>query len=909
MSRATDLLVIGENTCTGVGSLLESDGFTSRVREPSAALSAFEEREPDCLVVCTGTIPAALAARASEAGCPIVDCPTGAETRSEEFAARVTEAVDEGAERDRITRLHAGSAELVSIDDRTRLYERAVDIASEILDFDIATVYIREPDRFRCAAATDPMSVPDELDPDHGLTARVFETGDPGLVDDIESHDVAYTETHNHRSGLAVPFGKVGVFVGLSSARGAFDGADLELAELLANHVAQVDARLRAEADLRERQRTITELHEAAPGLIDAKDEAELFERTISIAERVLDFDRSVLFAAENGAFSIVAGQDQESERVPPQDSVLYRTHEQGESYLLRDVRERPEASPAYDTTRSALSVPIGDDAVFQTLSTEPHAFDETDLELAELLASYAGATLSRIRSEQALRESRQVIEQLHTAATEIAGADTEEAVLDRAIDAAEDVLAFEKCIISLREGEMLVPAIETMEGEEDASRPMHISEGVTGKTARTGDSFCIDELHEDDDDAEPVRDSYRSAISVPVGEIGVFQAVATKPSAFDDDDVHLAELLMAHVAVSLERVRAEADLRTQRDRLEALFENVPGAAIAYEMVDGEPVVRRVNSPFEETFGYSAEEVVGESLDEYVVPPEARQEAEQFNERLERGERIQAEVEREGADGPRHFLMQVIPLAVGEDNSRGFAIYTDITEQREREAALRRQNERLDQFASVVSHDLRNPLNVASGYLDLARESGDEEQFDRVERALDRMDTLVEDLLTLAREGQDVGETEPVPLDDAARRAWSHVASDGATLSVETEHTVEADPDRLIELLENLYRNSVEHGSTSNRTESGDAIEHAGEAPTVTVSDLRENGYWRGFAVADDGEGIDPDIDPFETGVTTSEEGTGFGLAIVESIAEAHGWSVEVTESESGGARFEFFVE
>jgi signal transduction histidine kinase len=150
------------------------------------------------------------------------------------------------------------------------------------------------------------------------------------------------------------------------------------------------------------------------------------------------------------------------------------------------------------------------------------------------------------------------------------------------------------------------------------------------------------------------------------------------------------------------------------------------------------------------------------------------------------------------------------------------------------------------------------------------------------------MDHLVTDLLALAREGQDVGETQSVDLDTIAREAWSHVATDEASLRVESSGTIDADPDRLVELFENLYRN---------------AAEHAGDAPVVTVGRLDGR---EGFFVADDGPGVDDDIDPFDTGVTTSDEGTGFGLPIVESIAEAHGWTVSVAQSADGGARFEF---
>ena len=102
---------------------------------------------------------------------------------------------------------------------------------------------------------------------------------------------------------------------------------------------------------------------------------------------------------------------------------------------------------------------------------------------------------------------------------------------------------------------------------------------------------------------------------------------------------------------------------------------------------------------------------------------------------------------------------------------------------------------------------------------------------------------------------------------------------------------------------ENPLRNAVKHGLTSSRTESGDAAEHGGPNMAV-VGDLPGG---TGFCFADDGPGI-PESDRergFESGHSTSGSGTRFGLSIVDRIAEAHGWTVRVTESETGGARFE----
>ncbi len=201
---------------------------------------------------------------------------------------------------------------------------------------------------------------------------------------------------------------------------------------------------------------------------------------------------------------------------------------------------------------------------------------------------------------------------------------------------------------------------------------------------------------------------------------------------------------------------------------------------------------------------------------------------------------------------------------------------------------LRRQNEKLDRFASIVSHDLRNPLNVLSGSLDLARETDDEEHFDRAENAVERMEALIDDMLALARLGDSIDETERIALAEVAQESWVGVETAVGNLAVETDAVVLADRSRLRQLLENLFRNSVEHNE---------------EAVTVTVGSTPS-----GFSVADDGVGIDADSreQVFESGFSTSETGTGFGLAIVEEIADAHGWDVTLTESESGGARFEF---
>jgi signal transduction histidine kinase len=218
---------------------------------------------------------------------------------------------------------------------------------------------------------------------------------------------------------------------------------------------------------------------------------------------------------------------------------------------------------------------------------------------------------------------------------------------------------------------------------------------------------------------------------------------------------------------------------------------------------------------------------------------------------------------------------------------------------------------------------------VANGRLELVRRLSDTENedvvdhLDAIEHAHDRMTRLIDDLLALTREGGMVEETSPVDLGTLAADSWRNVDTDGATLENRTDARIRGDRGRVQQLLENLFRNAVEHGSTSPRSQARgdavdhgstsprssstreDAVEHGGDAVTVTVGDLDDGS---GFYVADDGPGIPVEErdEVFESGYSSTPGGTGVGLAIVQEVANAHGWEVSLTESEKGGARFEF---
>ncbi|MFB6172534.1 MAG: ATP-binding protein [Haloarculaceae archaeon] len=186
-------------------------------------------------------------------------------------------------------------------------------------------------------------------------------------------------------------------------------------------------------------------------------------------------------------------------------------------------------------------------------------------------------------------------------------------------------------------------------------------------------------------------------------------------------------------------------------------------------------------------------------------------------------------------------------------------------------------------LGDTLAHELGNQLDAARVQLELARERDDDDHFERVEDALERMGSVAADARALAR---GVVDAAPRDLPDAAERAWAAVETRDAELTVE-DGVVVADADLLRLLFENLFRN---------------AVQHAGPEVTVTVGPLDG-----GFYVADDGPGVPADERDvvFEWGYS-SRDGSGAGLGIVSLVAGRHGWSVALEESADGGARFEF---
>lgn len=194
-------------------------------------------------------------------------------------------------------------------------------------------------------------------------------------------------------------------------------------------------------------------------------------------------------------------------------------------------------------------------------------------------------------------------------------------------------------------------------------------------------------------------------------------------------------------------------------------------------------------------------------------------------------------------------------------------------------------SERIEEVASVVSHDLQNPLTIAGGYLARARSDGDDESFEHVEDALDEIRAISDDVVDLARLGQPVQETRPTDFGAVVDSCWRECSPGAGELVIDEADPIESDRNRVRSLLERLFDNAVRHGPAD---------------ATVSAGTTEE-----GFFVADNGPGVpDGEYDAvIEAGYSTVQQRPGLGLTIARAIAEAHGWSLSLSESAGGGLR------
>jgi PAS domain S-box-containing protein len=350
-------------------------------------------------------------------------------------------------------------------------------------------------------------------------------------------------------------------------------------------------------------------------------------------------------------------------------------------------------------------------------------------------------------------------------------------------------------------------------------------------------------------------------------------------------------ELLASSILDAVDRRRAEQTAARTERLLHELTEQTNDVQWMFAADWSETLF--INSAYEEIFGQPTERL-SEDPTAFVetVHPDDRDELTRAMERVADGESVDVTYRvRPAPDETRWVESHGEPVREDGEVTRIAGFSRDITERRQAKEELRERNEELDMFTSVVSHDLRSPLNLATGFLSLLDETSDADEIPPIRRSLDRMDRLIGDLLTLSRRGEVTDDMRRVELARVAEDYWQEAAADDATLRVVDAVSLDCDPTRLGQALDNLYRNAIEHTD--------------GEV-TVTVGRIEGRS---GFYVEDDGPGIPEGeqaalLGGWQERAVQSEQ-LSLGIAIVERIVDAHGWTVDIADSTGGGARFE----
>nr|WP_244209994.1 response regulator [Haloarcula quadrata] len=396
----------------------------------------------------------------------------------------------------------------------------------------------------------------------------------------------------------------------------------------------------------------------------------------------------------------------------------------------------------------------------------------------------------------------------------------------------------------------------------------------------------------------EALERGYKSCAAVPLeydgtlyGLLGVY---SSRSFAFCESEQALLSELGDNISHAVHSLKIRDELRAERTFIDQALDSL---ADIFYVLDPEGRIQRCNEQFATVTGRSEAQLSNRDVINLFPNDEHDTISEAIEETLTTGQTaIEADLLAE--DGKRiPYEFTGNRLTDQNGNLRGLVgTGRDVSERNRRERELEDQKEQLEQFAATVSHDLRNPLNVITGRLDLVQQECSSEHLDVIETATDRMERIIEDLLWLTREQREIGSQEPVAIETAAEAAWNIAAdpADDAEVYCDcggaTQTLIRADVDQFQHLLENLFRN---------------AIDHAGADVTVVVGMISSDDV--GFYIEDDGPGIPAEEREkvFNLGYSTSEAGTGIGLNITKRVVDAHGWDIRVTESSIGGTRFE----
>jgi PAS domain S-box-containing protein len=362
-------------------------------------------------------------------------------------------------------------------------------------------------------------------------------------------------------------------------------------------------------------------------------------------------------------------------------------------------------------------------------------------------------------------------------------------------------------------------------------------------------------------------------------------------------------------------RLAAQAAEREKDAQYRAIFESANDAIVT---IDERGIIISANPTTEEVFGYTLPEVIGHSVSRLIPSPHREQHDDYIAQYVATGVGgdvigIRREVTGQRKDGTLASLDLSVSAIVLDDRRLFTGILRDITSRKNAERMLeqysqelKRSNAELEQYAYVVSHDLKEPLRMVTSFTNLLEEelrkglSNDARRYMRfVSDGAGRMRTMIEDLLDYSRVGRGDMEMEATDLTEAVATALENLAisiqESGVEVQIGELPPVSGVPSLLLRLFQNLI---------------GNAIKFRGDRkPVIQIGAEQDGETWKLF-VRDNGIGIESQhlervFQVFQRLHRRDEyEGSGIGLAVCRKIVERHGGQLWVESVKDEGSTF-----
>lgn len=497
-----------------------------------------------------------------------------------------------------------------------------------------------------------------------------------------------------------------------------------------------------------------------------------------------------------------------------------------------------------------------------------------------------------RLETIHAHELSKDKFQAINNRVKELFTAESVDDVAMKTVSAAQDIMGYEFVGFHEEQGDVLTPIQCTKKVREELGAPdIEKGSGIAWEAYRTGEI----KAHPDVRDAKNILNEetiIRSEIAIPVNNFGVLLIGSTKINDFSTNNITILEILCQNAGKAIKQVK-------QKQYIEKFkyFVELSPDIVQIINSNGEITYQSEVSP---VVSYNIPDFEGENILNTVVDDHTDRIEDELL-AIENGldSVYKTEYKYESDDGSETYWFEARTQDTANTDEIDGVIRTlrEISERKETEEKLRAKNKKLDQFTSVITHDLRNPLGVAKGYTNLLIDNIDEDSdlmryADESISSIDRMEEIITNMLTLTKSGDITGVKKEIDLGSVISDAWKNIESRNATIENNlTEVRVDGDKSSLQQCFENVLRNAIEHGGSD-----------------VTI---RFDTYSDGVYVKDDGPGIDSGITDtiFEMGETTERSGTGYGLYITAKIIEEHGWDIRVNELVNDGARFDIELE